>query len=846
MSLKRMKKYIVPEAQNISDDDKVVSPYIDDIYIGDRKFLKDQIMERFTGYKKPRMLWDAWVFESIAMYVGQHNMWWNPGLGRLEPVPVEDVSRTQAINNRILNKCRAVIQRLISFDPTSQSIPAGPSQLDIYAARMAKRLIQSNHADPKLKYKQQYEKFAEFVVIEGMGWLRTEYDPHGGRCTVTYKETPVYQDIIVEAQQEEVSAFDELGEYLNNPMKELEENGKIDTQESKETGTTGGENSSDGRNQSSQEGAETGQDNGASVDGSATPEQGEAGEDQGAPTDEPEGMGQENQPPSGYTTKRVPKLDDNGKPVTEPVKDEEGRPQFEKIYFDGVVEKRAVGPMNMYYNPTITQWEDAFDCIELAYLSIDEIRTGYPGCEDIDEKDYEQNSINPWLMLFGTSIDMNPYGNQMGIPVYLYNCKSCEEFPMGLKVVIIKDKIRVAIPMPTLNGSELPYDFAGYIPIPGSFRYMSLPLYLKNPQLIQNKLLSQYIDHGRQFAVPKVVMSKNCRLDNELTNGVEIIRYSEGSAKPEFVNPQANSSVHTELIKYMDDTIDTNSGVNKTAEGNPPPNVTSGDMAEAVTENDYQIHMLDIDRVAAAIVGSCNKEIRYIQDQGPDDVLVRYCGAGGKWTVDKFKKAVLRNVGDILFLPGRMANMSRGQQRKDIEMMLPIVTQGQGTPDLQASIIKKALEHLFWGEEEAMITEITKQQNYCLDCLAELDQSANNPKYDPTVNILPFVDLKIFKELIEEQLLNRTEFNQKPKITKDRLIKLWEDVTNRLKQQVQGSMPPQPLPGQGAPPGPGGPPGGPAQAPPSGPPGNMNSASAKVAGLEDVNQARTPVQLGAT
>lgn len=782
------------------------NPYVDEAYIGDPEFLLRQVKKRFETYKLGLTLRQPFIYESIAFFAGQQSMWWNPGSSRMEPIPIPDPTRSTAINNRILNKCRAVIQRLVAFDPTAQCVPAGPSQMDIYSARMAKKLVESNHHDPKLNYRGEYEKFAEFVVIQGMGWLRTEWDPFGGRCSVTYKEQPVWQDIQVEANQEGESAYDELGEYMNNPMEEIDENQQKTKTQSGKTGdgsaSDGGQNSDESKNEPGASG--NGDEGGTQANEQITTEPdsgqvwspiGEGGVDSGPAIPK-------------YKTIRVPKLDPTTfKQVHEPILDENGKPMVEKIEFDGCVVKKAVGPLNIYYNPTISDWSDAFDVFEEEYLTIDEVKTKYPSCSDLSENDYEKNDANPWVTLFQNNIAKNSLGQNSGISVKTFFCKSCPDFPRGLKLVIIKDKIRVGIPMPTLNGDCLPYDFAGYIHFPGGFWYLSLPMYLKNPQLILNKLLRQYLDHANQFAVPKILKKNETRFTNTITNGVEIISY-EGDA-PIFQNPQSTSGAHMEMIKYMDDTLDTNSGVNKTAEGNPPPNVTSGDMAEAITENDYQLHMLDIDRVALAITGTCNKEVRYMKDKAAKDVLARYVGPGGKWMVSKFKMSNMRNISDVIFIPGKAANLSRGQQRKDLMMILPIVTQGQGDPAQQKIIIDKLLEYITYGEEEAMISSLNKQQSNILDILDELESNALNPSYDATKMIMPWDDMAVWVDAIETQLLDYTDFNQKPAVTKQRLIKLWEACKNRLALNMGmkqaggppgGGQAPQPAPPPSAPP----------------------------------------------
>lgn len=819
LQYKTKEKNIVADPVPVPED----NPYVDLDYIGDPEALLRQIKPRFETYKKGLTLRMPFIYESIAMFAGQQNMWWNPGASRMEPIPIPDPTRSTAINNRVLNKCRAVIQRLVAFDPTSQCVPAGPSQTDIYSARLAKKLVESNHHDPKLNYRSEYEKFAEFVVIQGMGWLRTEWDAFGGRCSVTYKEQPVWQEIQVEASKEGESGFDELAEYEDNPMEELDENQQKTKTPGGKTGDTNSENERQNANQPEVESGASGNGGEGSVEtdeqSPTQPDSGQIGNDNG----QSNGGGAQAVP--GKRTFKVPKLDPTTmKQVFEPMRGQDGRPIIDKIQFDGCVVKKAVGPLNVYYNPVISSWEDAFDIFEEEYLTIDEVKTKYPSCSDLSINDYEKNDANPWVTLFQNNIAKNSLGQQSGISVKTYFCKSCPDFPKGLKIVIIKDKIRVGVTMPTLNGDCLPYDFAGYIHFPGGFWYLSLPMYLKNPQLILNKLLRQYLDHANQFAVPKILKKNDSRLTNTITNGVEIIGY-DGDA-PTFQNPQSTSGAHMEMIKYMDDTLDTNSGVNKTAEGNPPPNVTSGDMAEAITENDYQLHMLDIDRVALAITGTCNKEIRYIKDKASKEVLARYVGPGGNWTVSKFKTSNMRNISDVIFIPGKAANLSRGQQRKDLMMILPIVTQGQGDPAQQKIIIDKLLEYITYGEEEGIVGELNMDRNNVLDVLDELESNALNPQYDATKRIMPWCDMAVWISEIEKILKDYTDFNQKPEITKNRLIQLWNACKNRLAQNM-GAKPA------------GGPPGGgqgqPQSSPPTTPGGPIGGAPAPIPAPNNVN-----------
>jgi hypothetical protein len=118
---------------------------------------------------------------------------------------------------------------------------------------------------------------------------------------------------------------------------------------------------------------------------------------------------------------------------------------------------------------------------------------------------------------------------------------------------------------------------------------------LMNPQKIRNMLLSQYINNAKMFEVGRVLAPEGTKFSDKITNGNQIILYKNAGNVPQFLNPSALSAAHEHLLDRMDNDIDTLSGISKTAEGNPPPSVTSAEMSESVTENDFQGSALVVD-----------------------------------------------------------------------------------------------------------------------------------------------------------------------------------------------------------------------------------------------------------
>jgi hypothetical protein len=255
--------------------------------------------------------------------------------------------------------------------------------------------------------------------------------------------------------------------------------------------------------------------------------------------------------------------------------------------------------------------------------------------------------------------------------------------------------------------------------------------------------------------------------------------YWSGSDKPDFINPSAFSAAHRELIEYMAKDIDILSGVNPTAEGNPPPNITSGDMADTVTENDYQVHMPDVDSFAECVADSCSKELRNIQKMAPEEVLIRYIGPNGKMIVDKFKKSILRNNISVVMPPGKMGNMSRAQQMNFLKTISPMIMNKAIDQKSADRILNKVMDSLLWGESEELVGEMNRQEDYIRDLINDIRNSAKIPDFDP--KFMPWHDLDVWKTTIESQLLS-SDFTDWPEVCKNRLITLWQSVTMKLQE----------------------------------------------------------------
>lgn len=505
-----------------------------------------------------------------------------------------------------------------------------------------------------------------------------------------------------------------------------------------------------------------------------------------------------------------PKLDERGQPIMKKKIGPNGKPVVKRAWFEGAIKKTAVNPFGLYYDTSLMDWRDNFDLIEVSFKSVETIKSDIPNCQDLSEDDVDVSQKNPWELMFEVSIDRNLQSARKGLMVYEYWCKACESFPDGLHVIIVKDKVRVARPMPVLRGERLPYSFFGYIALPGTMRHMGLPELLIPIQSVLNKLKSQAIENAEIVNNAKLMKNSTTKFTDTVTTEIGQVIEWEGTHKPEYLQPWMLPQSHFELIKLMSDDMDFVSKVNKIAEGATDPSINSGAQVRDITENDLMVHEPETDELADAIADSNELELRYTQEMMPDKIQVRFFGTNGKLMTENFKGAVLRNNFSVRNIPGKMGNNSRQAQKSDLELVLPLVTQGQTDGKAKDDLIRKATEWLYWGENEPLVDEETQDINRIKRLILDLKtgkakqvapkvpqppQVPGAPPATPDFSHLPFHpmpfdDVEIWKREIELVLKSEDfEGEEWQEEQKNLLMDLWNECRLLLqKMQMQAAQ----------------------------------------------------------
>lgn len=782
--INKTEKKISPDASPVP----AKSPYIDLDYIGDPKKLLNQIITKLESWRIARVLWDPKYYETLAIYVGRQHVWYNPGTKMLEPILYENPNGAQEVLNLIIGKVVTEISRFTSFGPTAQVLAETGSSRDALAARAAKMIIQNNYYNPDLHYQAEYARCAMYDIVQGHTFLKTYWDATGGRAYQEYDMEPDMMEIMFEAEKENESFPTELDEFLNDPV--AESNGDDEMKKQKDETVDNAVQSSE--HATIQDLAQQGQIPGQPAQPGAQPPM-----------------------PQGRSV-QIPKIDDNGNPIMKR-KMENGKPKLKEFGYAGCVKKKARSPLDIYYNPSASNFEDLFDLIDTSYMSVDDIKTTIPNCEDINPDDKETNNLNPWQMIYGLTVDQNPQGQTSGLLVKEYWCKASPDFPRGLRVVIVKDEIRIATHMEVLEGDRLPYSHCFYHDI-GTMRGLGMVEKEMPKQKVINRLFNQYVDNASLFEVPHILTKTDTKFTEEPTNKGATRWNWSGTTEPKPWNPNAMSPAHMQLINLTSEMMDQTSHVSKLAEGQVQPNITSAEMMQTALETSAQASNMETNRFQLMVADSDYLTLRFTQAKQDKEIMIRFMGQDGRLITDCFDAAVIKGNFSMAVQPGQIGNNSRAQQGADLKSFMPVILQGQvDDPDMKRIWLQKYMDYLNFGEENRTISEMNKQQNYARSWINEIKNSYDMPNIDVTVLLQPFIDFKVWKDEIEDVLLDKDEFESWHMISRNRLMTLWHTVTNQITkmqqaaaQQVQTG---QPVPGAGLPKPPAGLPGQPPKPP---------------------------------
>lgn len=260
---------------------------------------------------------------------------------------------------------------------------------------------------------------------------------------------------------------------------------------------------------------------------------------------------------------KVARYDEEGKPF-----DEQGFEVKPTPIFSGDVECRTISPLEVFYDHT-KQDSDLIDWyVVRSFINKFDLIAKYPELRD------EILSISSQETRFNR-ITLNTYDRDYDIPVYQFFHRSTESVPQGRYVYYLTEKI-------ILDDSILPYPDLPIQKITAAevlgttLNYTSMFDLLPVQESI-NSIYSTIMTNHNAFGVQNILNPRGNNVDwTQISGSLNWIDYDAQEGKPEALQLTKTSEHSYNLLNLAEKTMETLSGINSVARGNPESSLRSG------------------------------------------------------------------------------------------------------------------------------------------------------------------------------------------------------------------------------------------------------------------------------
>ncbi len=489
-----------------------------------------------------------------------------------------------------------------------------------------------------------------------------------------------------------------------------------------------------------------------------------------------------------YGNRVMPKrasVGDDGQPLMREAKGKDGQPVVEEEIPEGDVEYEEVLPGNVLFDASVAEMDELADVARREWRSIDYIKRKYPNCSDVTgTQDTRDQADDIYMTLYGHGWAPTGDNKEKGAYVIQYYSLACEQYPEGMYMLIVENKVRACGPLAELEGKKLPCSQSRYFSIPGTLRGIGLPELLASPQQTYNKLMSQIVENAIRVINIKVLARGGEKM-SALTNEIgQIVEY--WGTKPDYWQPAPLPQTHHQTLAVVRGAINQISGISMLSEGETDPSINSGDQVAEMRENEQKKHNPQIDDYTAMICDSTKLALSYYAKNVTEERIIKIVGDDKRGGVVKFVGADIQDGFDVQQRASSMNFYSRSSERQTILTLLGTGIVDKLPPDKQSAFLQKAIERMNFSEPEKFIGEMNVHSE---KARRENDEMSRGipafvmPFHDPDVHIYE-----------HENFINGNDFEMLPDEAKQVVIAHLEMHYAKRNQQIDEEMGPVPGP----------------------------------------------------
>ena len=470
--------------------------------------------------------------------------------------------------------------------------------------------------------------------------------------------------------------------------------------------------------------------------------------------------------------------------------------------FEGDVKYTNLSPLDIIKD-SFTENQDLDWIITRSYKNKFDLAAKYPELKD----DILASSDKSELQIYNTFITNQAFDKTTLIPVYEFYHNVTPSMPQGRYMMVVdSDAVLYDGPIPY---RDLPvYRISASDIIGTPYGYTNMWDLLSIQEVI-NMLYSVIATNQNAFGVQNVMAPKGSDLTvSELAGALNLIEYNSGMKPPEALNLTQTPAEIFKMIEMLERVMETLSGVNQVARGNPEASLRSGSALALVQAQAVQFSSGLQASYIQLMEDVGTNLIKMLQDFAAVPRIATIVGKTNRSLTKEFTGADLAQINRIIVdVANPLAKTTAGR----LEIANNLLQQNQVNAAQYLTVLKTgSLDVMIEGDQMELL--LIKAENEKMSEGGQVKALAldkHQLHIDEHKNVLADPDLRTNADLVDRVMSHIMEH----------ISALQNTDPNILAMIGQKPLPPPaPAPGQPPPPGgqapaPGGPP------PPPGPPG---------------------------
>lgn len=435
------------------------------------------------------------------------------------------------------------------------------------------------------------------------------------------------------------------------------------------------------------------------------------------------------------------------------VLDKEGDPIIKREGFpiyQGDVEFRVLSPFDVVFDST--KEDNSHD-----WQLCRSFKNKYDLAEKYPEYSEEIKQLQTKSDQQKTRISLSPYDDTVDVPVYEFFHKPTESLPQGRYVLYLSSEITLIdtvlpykrLPLFRISPSEIlgtPYGYTNMFDL--------IPL-----QDAANSLYSTVLTNQNAFGVQNLYVERGADiLTSELSGGLNIIEGNSGFNPPKSLNLTETPAEVFKFIQMLIQDMETISGVNSVARGNPESSLKSGNALALVQSQALQF-----------ISGLQQSYIQLIEDVGTNLVdmlkdfasvprIAQIAGKSNQTYMKEFTGSDLSSISRVIVDAGNpLSNTTAGKVQMAEQMMQMGIIK---SPEQYISVMNTGkLETMTEGQNKQLLLVRAENErlvdgNTNIRAVLTDNHSLHLREHS---NVLADPDLRLDQDLVERTLTHMQE-----------------------------------------------------------------------------------------